>query len=168
MPVYMEISRLHRTVSIVARGKITPDEARGVAQQLADAHVRPFAKIVDVASAVANGDLAPEQIARMAALLRGDGREMRGPVAFIVDPDRGAFARAFAAEIGNEGPVNLFKSLHEARAWLERIQHGPADEAMAARAAQRGQSAWSDPQRRGVLLRGGRQRPFTARLLVGA
>lgn len=164
MPIYMEISRLHRTVTIVARGKIAPDEARGVAQQLADARVRPFAKIVDVASAVANGDLAPEQIARMAALLRGDGSETRGPVAFIVDPGRGEFARAFATEIGNEGPVNLFKSLHEARAWLERIQHGPADEAIAARAARHGRSPWSDPQRRGILLRGARQRAFTASL----
>jgi hypothetical protein len=161
----MEISRLHRTVTIVARGKIAPEEVRGMAQQLADARVRPFAKVVDVASATS--ELTPEQIARVAELLRGDGSDKRGPVAFIVDPDRGTFAQAFARQTEEEGPINLFKSLHEARAWLLGIQHGPSAETPAA-AARQDQSPWSDPQRRGMLLRGGRRRGVTVRSLAGA
>jgi hypothetical protein len=94
MPVYMEISRLHRTVTIVARGTISPDEIRGVAQQLADANVRSFAKIVEVAGATT--EWTPEQVARVAQLLRGASSEKRGPVAFIIDPDRTAFPKAFA------------------------------------------------------------------------
>ncbi len=158
----MEISRLHRTVTIVARGRITADEARGLAQQLADAHVRPFAKVVDVATAIDAGDITPEQVGRMAALLRGDGSEKRGPVAFIVDAARGAFARTFASQTGEEGPISVFTSLREARAWLERVQYGPpADDPKA--------SPWTDPHRRGVMLRGRRHRPVAARgLLVGA
>ena len=73
MPIYMEISRLHRTVTIVARGTIAADEVRGLARQLVEAHVHSFAKVVDVASATAAGDLSPEQVAGMATLLRGDG-----------------------------------------------------------------------------------------------
>jgi len=32
MPIYIEISRLDGSVTIVARGKISPDEIRGAAQ----------------------------------------------------------------------------------------------------------------------------------------
>jgi len=89
----MEISRLHRTVTIVARGTISPDEVRGIAQQLVEANVRPFAKIVEVAGATT--EWTPEQVARVAQLLRGASSEKRGPVAFIIDPDRTAFPKAF-------------------------------------------------------------------------
>ena len=152
MPVYMEISRLHRTVTIVARGKVSPDEIRGVAQQLADAHVRSFAKIVEVAGATT--EWTPEQVARVAQLLRGAPSEKRGPVAFIIDPARVGFPKAFAEQTESEGPIELFKSLHEARDWLQRIQHAREHpEPVPA-----GQTPWSDPQRQGLLLRGDRQR----------
>ncbi|MBS0220009.1 MAG: hypothetical protein JSR91_04625 [Proteobacteria bacterium] len=168
MPIYLEISRLHRTVTIVARGKIAPDEVQGLVQQLADAHIHAFAKVVDVASATSADALSPEQIARFAVLLRGDGRETRGPLAFIIDPDRDdGFARTYAKLTESEGRVSLFRSLHEARAWVEQVQRGPVDDAIAARAQRRAHSPWSDPQRRGLLLRGGRQRAVTASL-VGA
>lgn len=162
MPIYMEISRLHRTVTIVARGRIAPDEVRGMAQQLADAHVRPFAKIVDVTTATA--ELGAEHIARVAELLCGDGSEKRGPVAFIVDPARGAFARAFAQQTGNEGPINVFRSLHEARAWLLQIQHGPVASAAPVDEAVADRTPWNDPHRRGLMLRGARRRPVVRSL----
>ena len=40
MPIYMEISPLHRLVTIVARGSVSGDEVRGAAQKLAEARVR--------------------------------------------------------------------------------------------------------------------------------
>jgi len=51
MPIYMEISSLHRCVTIVARGKIEPDEIMGAAQKLFDAQVPEFAKIIDLLDA---------------------------------------------------------------------------------------------------------------------
>ena len=39
MPIYMEISQLHRTVTIVARGAIDADEIRGMAMKLFEAKV---------------------------------------------------------------------------------------------------------------------------------
>ena len=39
MPIYMEISRLHRCVTIVARGQLMPDEIMGAAKQLFEAQV---------------------------------------------------------------------------------------------------------------------------------
>lgn len=159
MPVYMEISRLHRTVTIVARGTISPDEVRGIAQQLVEANVRPFAKIVEVAGATT--EWTPEQVARVAQLLRGASSEKRGPVAFIIDPDRTAFPKAFAELTKGEGPIDMFKSLRDARDWVRRIEREgdrpPAD-----------QTPWSDPQRQGVLIRGDRRREVRVRELSAA
>src|SRR5215471_13596282 len=104
MPIYMEISRLHRCVTIVARGRIETDEIMGAAQQLVDAGVPEFARIVDLIDA--STDVSPEQMGRITALLRGGAGEKRGPVAFMVDPRRGEFARAFVATETGERPVS--------------------------------------------------------------
>jgi hypothetical protein len=163
MPVYMEISRLHRTVTIVARGTITPEEIRGTAQQLAEANVRPFAKIVEVAGATT--EWTPEQVARVAQLLRGASTEKRGPVAFIIDPARTAFPTAFAELTKGEGPIDMFKSLHHARDWLGRIER---DGEQPQTAVPADQTPWSDPQRQGVLIRGDRRRDVRVRELDAA
>lgn len=156
MPIYLEISRLHRCVTIVARGAIGPDEIMGAAQQLFEAQVPHFAKVVDVAGATA--EVSVEQVERIAALLRGGPDAKRGPVAFLVNRDRGDFARAFAATQG-ERPVSLFKSLREARDWLTRI-----DEAeRRADAGPFNSSPWSDPQRQAVMFRGGQRRSVPVR-----
>jgi len=149
MPIYMEISRLHRTVTIVARGKIDPEEIRGMAMKLAEAKVRSFAKILEVAGATTA--FTPEQVLRLAEMLRGASTEKRGPIAFVIDPRHQAFPQAFAAETESEGPIRLFTSLREARQWLQSFfvdpWQRPAD-----------QTAWTDPEREGVLLRGNRRR----------
>src|SRR5258708_13113543 len=90
MPIYIEISRLHGSVTIVARGKISPDEIRGAAQQLFDARVPEFAKMVDVSAATT--DVNPQQVESIAALLRGRPDQKRGPVAFLIHAARGEFA----------------------------------------------------------------------------
>jgi hypothetical protein len=160
MPVYVEISPLHRLVTIVARGTLTSDEVRGSAQKLADAHVRRFAKLVEVAGA--HLDLAPTDIAQLAQTLRGDP-DKRGPIAFVVARDRGAFARRFAAATAHEGPVDVFHSLHEARAWITRTQQA-ASQAVNSRPPQ--PATVADPERQGTMIRGSRQREFRTRELV--
>lgn len=167
MPVYVEISPLHRLVTIVARGKLTADEVRGAAQRLADARVRRFAKIVEVAGAYL--DLAPGGLAQFAQILRGDP-DKRGPIAFVVAPGRGEFARQFAALTAKEGPVDVFQRLHDARAWIAEIQQQGDPRAAISRPAARTGSAesssWSDPDRHGTMIRGKQQRQYTTRALV--
>ena len=122
MPIYMEISPLHRLVTIVARGTVSGDEVRGTAQKLADARVRRFAKIVEVASG--SFTFEPADIVALAQTLRADA-DGRGPIAFVVRDMNQPFPRMFATQTAHEGPVDLFKSLHEARAWVARIQNAP-------------------------------------------
>src|SRR6187402_1358048 len=115
MPIYMEISPLHRLVTIVARGTVSGDEVRGTAQKLAEARVRRFAKIVEVASA--SFDFRPEDVAALAEMMRGDS-DGRGPIAFVVYSLDQPFPRMFATQTAHEGPIDLFRTLHDARAWI--------------------------------------------------
>jgi len=158
MPIYIEISRLNGSVTIVARGKISPDEIRGAAQQLFDARVPEFAKLVDVSAATT--DVNPQQVGNIAALLRGSPDQKRGPVAFLIDPARGEFARAFKVT-QDDRPVSLFTSLREARDWLAR--GGAASPAEPVQTEPAGSTPWSDPQRERVLFRGDRRREVTIR-----
>src|SRR5687768_11246565 len=115
MPIYMEISPLHRLVTIVARGTVSGEEVRGTAQKLVDARVRRFAKIVEVASGTFSFE--PADILALAQTLRADA-DGRGPIAFVVRDMNQPLPRMFATQTAHEGPDDLFKSPHDARAWL--------------------------------------------------
>jgi len=156
MPIYMEISPLHRLVTIVARGSVTGDEVRGTAQKLADARVRRFAKIVEVASA--SFTFEPADIVGLAQTLRADA-DGRGPIAFVVRDMNQPFPRMFATQTAHEGPVDLFKSLHEARTWIAKVLNAPKARPAAA-------AAWADPDRQGTVILGTRTREFTTREVV--
>jgi hypothetical protein len=165
VPIYIEISNLHRTVTIVARGRISPDEIRGAAQQMFEARVPHYSKLVDVSGAVT--EFTPPQVEAIATLLRGRPEEKRGPVAFLIDSSRGEFARAFAATQDGQRAVSLFTSLRQARDWLASSHDVPAAPTTAgSEQSNRTPSAnkppaskpWSDPQRQAVLIRGTRRR----------
>ena len=117
----MDISPLHRLVVIVARGHVTAEDIAAIKQQIADAKARAFAKIIDVSQG--RSELTLEQVQRVAHLLNGAADEAaRGPVAFVIDPDRVDFPTKFADVTQGERPIQLFKSLHEARTWLDRTR----------------------------------------------
>jgi hypothetical protein len=117
MPIYMDISRMNRLVVIVAKGHVTADEIAANTRTLVEADVPGYAKIIDTTGS--NSDLTREQVDKIATLLRGDPKDRtRGPVAFVVNPDRKGFADAFAEVTQGERPIRLFKSLHSARKWL--------------------------------------------------
>jgi hypothetical protein len=162
VPIYIEISSLHRTVTIVARGKISPDEIRGAAQQMFEARVPHYAKLVDVSGAFTEFTL--QQVEAIATLLRGRPEEKRGPVAFLIAPGRGEFARAFASTQEGQRQVSLFTSLREARDWLAQPHDRPAVPAATSAATPAPapvrvtSKPWSDPQRQAVMILGTKRR----------
>src|SRR4029453_17387721 len=109
MPIYMEISPLHRLVTIVARGAVSGDEVRNTAQKLAEARVRRFAKYVE--GAAAGFGLRPADILALAQSLRA-AADGRGPIAFVVRDMNQPFPRMFATQTAHEGPAARLKSLH--------------------------------------------------------
>ena len=117
MPIHMDISAINRLVVIVARGQVTADEIRENTEKLVAAKVPAYAKIIDVSGS--SSDLTREQVEKVAALLRGDPADQkRGAVAFVINPNRKGFADAFAEVTKGERPIQLFRSLHDARRWL--------------------------------------------------
>ncbi len=157
MPVYIEISSLHRTVTIVARGKLSPDEIRGAAEQMLKAQVPHYTKLIDVSFATT--EFTPAQVEALAAMFRGSADRKLGAVAFLVDPERGAFARAAAATPeAQERPLSIFTSLREAREWLARPHPAPSASTQAAPVPPADSKPWSDPQRHAVMIRGTRRR----------
>lgn len=124
MPLHVDISRLDRLVVIVARGQITAEEMGAVKRQLFEAGVQAYAKIIDVSQG--RSDLTREQIQKVADIMHGSADETpRGPVAFVIDPLRIGFPNMFADLTKGERPIELFRNLHEARAWLERARQKP-------------------------------------------
>jgi hypothetical protein len=118
MPIHMDIVPIHRLVVIVARGHLTADDISANATELRAANVPTYAKILDFSSA--KSELTREQIDDIAATVRGDAADgTRGPVAFVVNPDQPGFAEAFTDATQGERPIKTFRSLHEARRWLD-------------------------------------------------
>lgn len=106
---------------IVARGHVTPEEIHCSTQELVEANVPHFAKIIDVAGATS--EVTPEQVERISVMVRETlGSAARGPVAFVIDPDRQGIADVFADVTKGDRPVKLFRSLHEARKWLQTVE----------------------------------------------
>jgi hypothetical protein len=121
MPIHLEISRLNRLLVVVARGQVSQDDIRDLVRQMVEANVRQFSKIIDVSGSTS--DMSREDVERFALMLRGEpGAEARGPIAFVVNPDREGFADLFAAATQGDRPVRLFRSLHDARRWLEEFR----------------------------------------------
>jgi hypothetical protein len=89
-------------------------------------------------------------VRRLAAVLRSVGKIKRGPVAFLINPTRADFARAFAVT-QTERPVRLFTSIHQAREWLSHGAHIEAEQAPPE--VPTGVTPWSDPAREAVLIR---------------
>jgi hypothetical protein len=114
----MDISPINRLVVIVAQGHITAEEIGATTKVLVEADVAGYAKIIDVSQA--KSELTREQVEKVAGLLRGPPGDMsRGPVAFVINPDRIGFANVFADVTQGERPIRLFRSIHDARAWLD-------------------------------------------------
>lgn len=89
--------------------------------------------------------------------------------ASIVHRERNDFAHAFADTTKGERPISLCQSLHEARGWLDRVQHSgqaPSFEPKEGDAAdgRPDRTPRSDPQRQKVMLRGDRRRDLRAEL----
>ncbi len=128
MPIYMDILPLERVVLIVARGQVSADEIAENTRKLVAANVPTYAKIIDVRGSAS--DLTKDQVNGVADMLRGRSDvAARGPVAFIIDPTRSGFADVFADVTKGERPVQLFRSLHEARKWLKENSADPVHRA---------------------------------------
>ncbi len=117
MPIHIDISDLDRLVVIAIVGEAMPDDLAELARELLKLERQHYGKIVDVSAGTSPID--ENRMAALAAFLRADPKAgSRGPLAFVVDPQRGELARKFADLTATERPVKVFTSLREARKWV--------------------------------------------------
>jgi hypothetical protein len=106
-----------RIVTVVARGEITMFDLAKLTKDLIDAGVLTYRKIVDITSATSA--IGENELGMIAERLRNAPvPRQRGPLAIVADHERGELARLFMSMTSEERPVQVFRSIHEARKWL--------------------------------------------------
>jgi hypothetical protein len=121
MPIHIRVSHHDRLLVAVAHGTITSDDIQNAVREHWDTGAIHYRKLVDVAAANSDAD-----IQRLKAILMfarsAPNAAQRGPVAFVIDGNRGDLMRELET-LTEEGerPLRVFTSLREARSWLDEI-----------------------------------------------
>jgi hypothetical protein len=118
MPIHLEVYHPDRIVVVVARGEITLADFGGFVRELAQTGVIHYRKIFDVTDAKSSTVGKDELLAADQQMRAVIGKGPRGPLAVVADPNRGELAQVFKALTADDRPVEIFRSLHDARKWL--------------------------------------------------
>lgn len=121
MPIHIRVSHHDRQVVVVAHGTVTAEEIQNAIREHWDTGLIHYRKLIDVAAGNSDADI--ERIKGMLTLIRAaPDAGKRGPVAFVVDGQRGNMVRELAT-LTEEGerPLRVFTSLREARSWLDEV-----------------------------------------------
>jgi hypothetical protein len=121
MPIQLEIYHPDRIVVGVARGEITLAEFGGFVRDLAQAGVMHYRKIIDVTAARTSTIGTEELLIADEQLRQLNPNRQRGPLALVIDRNRGELAESFKALAADDRPVEVFHSLREARTWLAKF-----------------------------------------------
>ena len=119
MPIQMEVFHPDRLVLGVGRGDITAAEYAKFLADIVQSGLLHYRKMIDVTSAF-SATIGTEQLIAFDNSLRQSALgERRGPLAIVHDPERNlGVAEAFRALTSDARPVEIFRSIHEARKWL--------------------------------------------------
>jgi hypothetical protein len=117
MPFKLDIFPPDRMVVAVARGDITLEDLALLVKELIETGTLPYRKIIDITSA--KSAIGREELEGIAERLRSASPQRpRGPLAIVADGNRGELGRLFMSLTSEERPVQVFRSIHEARRWL--------------------------------------------------
>ncbi len=117
MPFKLDIFAPDRIVVGVARGDISTGDLAAFVQEMIASNVLHYRKIIDITSATSS--IGKDELSAIAERLRATPvLRPRGPLAIVADHKRGELARLFMSMTSDERPVEVFRSIHEARRWL--------------------------------------------------
>ena len=119
MPIQTEIFHFDRLVVGIGRGDVSYQEYGKFITELIQQGLIHYRKIIDV-TAVDSSNITKDVLLAFDARLREYNKTPRGPLAIVARRDRGEIAHAFKAITSSERPIEVFRSIHEARAWLAR------------------------------------------------
>ena len=117
MPIRLTINQPERLVLGIARGDVTIGDLAAFTREVAQAGLLHYRKLIDFTDGVPR--LSERELEALATVLRDlETARPRGPLAIVASTNHGSFGQFFA-EIDSEArPVRVFKSLREARPWL--------------------------------------------------
>ena len=121
MPIRVTIDHFNRVVIGVGDGVLTIQDLVAYGLEILKAKVVHYGKIIDV-TACEPGFTVIELTAFVQIVREQAAGQPRGPLALVIDPQRGEMARMFAGFDVDGRPANTFRSLREARVWLARFQ----------------------------------------------
>ena len=105
-------------VVAVAHGVITGEDVAGAVRQFSETEAWHYRKIIDVS--IGKLTIDAEGLEALAGLARNNSNgAMRGPTAFVIDPARGEIVEQFIKMTEGERPAKAFRSIHDARKWLD-------------------------------------------------
>ena len=117
MPFKVDIFPPDRMVVAVARGEISLADLMMFVKELIDSGTLPYRQIIDITSATSA--IGKDELESIAERLRSvPVLKPRGPLAIVADSTRGELGRMFISLTSDERPVQVFRSIHEARKWL--------------------------------------------------
>jgi hypothetical protein len=117
MPLRLTVYAPDRLVIGVATDAVTVADLADFLRQLSEGELHRFRKIID--SSGARPDLTPEELATFGEGLRLSLKDTpRGAMAIVTGDQTGELARLFSGVTGDGRPVDVFRSIHEARRWL--------------------------------------------------
>jgi hypothetical protein len=118
MPITLQISHPDRMIVGILRGVVTGADLDTFTAEIVAAGVGRYRKIIDVIGLTAG--LAPEDLAAYSARMHAAPPTLeRGPIALVANQETGALSQLFAQLMGDDRPVQVFRSIHAARDWLQ-------------------------------------------------
>ena len=117
MPIRLDVFAPDRLVIGVATDRITLSDLVGFLAQIQEGQLHRFRKIIDISNARA--DITQEEVAKFSEGLREALKDTkRGALAIVSSTELGDFARVFSGITGEGRPAEVFRSIHDARRWL--------------------------------------------------
>jgi len=121
MPITWTVSHPARLVVAVAKGDISAADMLAYLDEIDQAGAMPYRKVFDLTGVVATLPTEDVRLVGMRVVaLSGD--KPTGPLAIVVASDAIAeLAKVFEATAVTKRPLQIFRDLHTARAWLDEI-----------------------------------------------
>lgn len=117
MPMRLDVFAPDRLVIGVATERLTISDLVDFLRQMQEGQLHRFRKIIDITNA--RPEITQEEVAEFGEGLREALKDTpRGAMAIVANDSLSDFARLFSSVTGEGRPVEVFRSIHEARKWL--------------------------------------------------
>ena len=125
VPIQVDVFHFDRLVVAIGSGDVTLPEYGKFIGDLIQQGLIHYRKIIDVTRTDSTA-INPQVLLAFDARLREYNKTRRGPLAIVGKRDGGEGAHEFKVLTSAERPVEVFRSIHDARAWVMRHPVGEA------------------------------------------